>query len=208
MAVTTSSVLGFPSFRYLREKRVQLGTTARWFIRVKIEKFLARDHTEQCALSSRRPAVSPLTHPYQPSPIASPLLILEIFEQVSEYFSAAEATAPARVCRLWNGVFAAIVWREFKVSCHGIHDSMHLGIEKNSRHIRDFTSVSMGRFPVPCTRLTSIKFDGSHFEPSGRGAAVDEFPLQLVRQNPQLHTLYIKAEELGPPAELWSSCHI
>lgn len=49
VAVTTSSVLGFPSFRYLREKRVQLGTAVCWFIKVKIEKFLARDHNAQCA---------------------------------------------------------------------------------------------------------------------------------------------------------------
>jgi hypothetical protein len=44
VAVTTSSMLGFPSFRYLREKRVQLGRAARWFIKVKLEKFTARDH--------------------------------------------------------------------------------------------------------------------------------------------------------------------
>lgn len=129
-----------------------------------------------------------------------PLLTSEIPAQVSQLFSPAEASAPARVCPLWNGVFAAVVRRTYHADCN-----TKPGIERNAHHIRDFTSISQGCFPVSCIRLTSITFDRLHFGPSGRGTAVDEFSLQLVRQNPQLQYARIKRQECEPPAEFWFS---
>jgi len=66
----------------------------------------------------------------------------------------------------------------------------------------------MGHFQVPCTH-------GSHFEPSGRGAAVDEFPLQLVRPTcralvvlPQLKSLIVEGLTLAEESSeaFWLAC--
>ncbi|KAG0040695.1 hypothetical protein BGZ82_011233 [Podila clonocystis] len=129
----------------------------------------------------------------------NPLLLPELFNQIAEFFTPAEAVTPSLVSRSWYEVFSTRIWQHLdlqRFSRRPEYLPRQEEIIKNAskvRHLQCCGETFLQFSELPCTRLTKLGMFGfpTSASPGDTSAQVELWQrlIQLAAQNSHLDTI-------------------
>lgn len=133
-----------------------------------------------------------------------PLLIPNVLQLVADHLNLWEAVAPRLVCRVWNQVLSAKVWRYVAISSQKARPSLD-DITWNAHHIRDLTYSSqppLQYFNLPCTYLTKLTI---HYFRTHRPGVWNQLAELVKRSSVNLQEVTVCDPSYTTTSAFWTS---